>query len=89
MALAIAGTANFPIDMQKARSVVRLGYEFGLLNAVIDMTTKQLEKNLDAVIDMVNAIKTDTVLKDTLIKLMRKKWNGIFALIGKHLSKKP
>ena len=89
LALSIAGTSNFSMDVLKPRTIIRLGQNFGLSNAAIMMAVQQLEKNLEAAIEVVNSLDISSdEFKHIFIKLMRKKWNGIFALIGKHLSKK-
>lgn len=89
LALSIAGTANFPIQLLKPRTVIRLGQSFGLSDAAITMAVTQLEKNLESAIEAVNMLDIDNLeFRNAFIKLMRKKWNGIFALIGKNLSKK-
>ena len=90
LALSIAGTANFSMDVLKPRSIIRLGKGFGLSDAAINMAVTQLQKNIESAGDVVNVIDTVSAeFKNIFINLMRKKWNGIFALIGKHLSKKP
>jgi len=90
LALSIAGTSNFSIDVLKPRTIIRLGQNFGLSDAAIMMAVRQLEKNLEAAIEVVGALDiSSNDFKNIFIKLMRKKWNGIFALIGKHLLKKP
>ena len=89
LALSIAKTSNLPIDRLKARTIIRLGRAFSLSDAAIMMAIKQLEKNREIAIETVTALEISSVeFKSILINLMRKKWNGIFALIGQHLSKK-
>jgi len=73
----------------KPGTVIRLGQSFGLSDAAITMAVTQLEKNLESAIEAVNMLDIDNLeFRNAFIKLMRKKWNGIFALIGKNLSKK-
>ncbi|MBP9726015.1 MAG: HipA domain-containing protein [Gammaproteobacteria bacterium] len=89
LALSVAGAANFAIDVLKPRSIIRLGRAYGLSDMAIDMAVKQLAKNLPQAIHAVTAADImNSEFKEALVNLMRKKWNGIFALIGKHLSKK-
>lgn len=90
LALQIAGTSNLRIGDLKARHIVALGGEFFLSHAAINMMIKQLEKNLDAAKQVIVDADTGTDdLKNKLINMLEKRWNGTFALIGKVLSKKP
>lgn len=90
IALAIGGSANIPIGDLKARTLIRLGEEFGLPAPAIDMAVSQLGKRLEAAKDAITKSKTGTEsLKNEIIEFMGKRWNGTFALIGKVLSKKP
>lgn len=53
------------------------------------MTANRLEKNLEAAKDAIaNAKFGNPDIKNNLIELIGKRWNGTFALIGKALSKK-
>lgn len=89
LALSMIGSKNFPMQSLKPRTIIRLGQNFGFSNAVIMMAVEQLEKKLETAVEIVRALDVDHHdFKDKFINLMRKKWNGIFALIGKHLSKK-
>lgn len=89
LALAIAQSRDHPIGDLKGRHLVLLGEEFGLSSAAIDMASKGLEKNLEAAKDAIaNAQFGNPDIKNSLIELIGKRWNGTFALIGKALSKK-
>lgn len=90
VALAIAGASNLPVSKLRAKSIIRLGREFGLSDDVILMATKQIESNVEAALEaVVSANFGSMLLKNKLTKLMRKKWNAMFASIGTVLSKKP
>ncbi len=90
VALALAGARNVPIEKLKARSIIRLGKEFKLSNDAIHMAVKQLGNKLEQAAHAIASASTDNaLLKNQLIQLMRKKWNGIFALVGKALLTKP
>ena len=89
LALTIAGSKDHPIGDLKARHLVLLGEEFGLSPTAINMAAEGLAKNIEAARDAINeASLGEADFKDNLIRLMEKRWNGTFALIGKALSKK-
>lgn len=90
IALSISGNANIPLGDLKARALISLGEEFGLPAPAIAMAAGQLEKRKEAAQDAIAESKTGAAeLRDAIINLMEKRWNGTFALIGKALSKKP
>ena len=90
IALSISGSSNIPLGDLKARSLIHLGEEFGLPAPAIAMATGHLEKRKEAAQDAIADSKTGAAaLRDAIINLMGKRWNGTFALIGKALSKKP
>lgn len=89
LALKIAGSSDHPIGDLKARHLVLLGEECQLSPAAIKMASDGLEKNLEDAKDAIAEAEFGAeAFKDDLIKLMEKRWNGTFALIGKALSKK-
>lgn len=89
LALAIAGSKDHPIGDLKGRHLVLLGEEFGLSPAAINMAAEGLAKNTEAAKDAISEAPLGSAdFKDNLIKLMEKRWNGTFSLIGKALSKK-
>ncbi len=89
LALTIAGSKDHPIGDLKTRHLILLGQEFELSPAAINMAAKGLAKNIDTAKDAINeAPLGSNSFKDNLIKLMDKRWNGTFALIGKTLSAK-
>lgn len=90
IALSISGSSHIPLGDLKARSLIHLGEEFGLPAPAIAMATGHLEKRKEAAQDAIAESKTGAAaLRDAIINLMGKRWNGTFALIGKALSKKP
>lgn len=89
LALKIAGSKDHPIGDLKGRHLTLLGEEFGLSPAAINMAAQGLEKHIEAAKDAIQeAPLGEADFKDNLIKLIGKRWNGTFALIGKALSKK-
>lgn len=90
MALAIGGAKDLRISDLKPKSIIKLGEEFGLSPAAINMAIDELEANLEnAKQAILNASKGHEGLRHNIINFMEKRWNGTFALIGKSLSKKP
>lgn len=90
VALKIAGSKDHPIGDLKARHLVLLGEEFGLSSSAINMALQELSKRIEAAKDAIHDAPLDSaVLKDNLITLIGKRWNGTFASLGKVLSKKP
>jgi HipA-like protein len=89
MALALDGASNLAIGNLKAKHIVGLGNEYGLSQSAIQMSCDQLKKaipNAKAAIE--NASVGTSELKTNLIEILEKRWNGTFALIGQHLSKR-
>lgn len=89
LALKIAGSKDHPIGDLKGRHLTLLGEEFGLSPAAINMAAQGLEKHIEAAKDAIQEAPLGGAdFKDNLIKLIGKRWNGMFALIGQALSKK-
>lgn len=90
LALTMAGSKDRRTGELKARHLVLLGEEFRLSKAAINMAVEGLSKNIEAAKDAIDeALVSATDFKNNLIKLMGKRWNGTFSLIGEALSKKP
>lgn len=90
VALAMAGARDRRLSDLTAKHIIMLGQEFMLPSEAINMMIKQLEKHKDAAKQVVlDADVSAPQLKDKLLKLVEKRWNGTFASIGKLLSKKP
>ena len=89
VALAVAGSGNHLVGNLKARHVVLLGEEFGLSSSAVDMAVSDIGKNIEAAKDAVAEARTGSgVLKDGIVNLVEKRWNGTFASIGRTLSGK-
>ncbi|MCB9981253.1 MAG: HipA domain-containing protein [Rhodospirillales bacterium] len=89
LALAVAGSRDHPIGNLNGRHLVLLGEEFGLSPAAINMAAEGMAKNTEAAKDAISEAPLGSDdFKDNLIKLMEKRWNGTFSLIGKALSRK-
>lgn len=89
IALAIFGARDIKIGGLKPTSLIRMGHDFGLNNASINMAVKQLEKNIEAAKQIISEAKIgDSILKQQIIDMLGKRWNGTFSLIGQYLSKK-
>lgn len=90
VALKMAKIENARITELQPKHLVRLGREFSLSPAAIEMLANQLKKNLDAAKHAISQAEPGTdKLKNQLIDNMEKRWNGTFALIGQALSTKP
>jgi serine/threonine-protein kinase HipA len=89
LALSIGGASNLRVSNLKPKHVLKLGEEFGLLPAAIDMLIQRLLKNMPAAKQAITeALIGSSAFKNQLIKLMETRWNGTFALIGQSSSKK-
>lgn len=86
VALAIGGSHNLILGNLKPSHIIKLGAEFQLSNAAIQMAFEHLSKRIEAAKQAVTEAKIEAVtLKKQLIDLMEKRWNGTFALIGQKL----
>ena len=89
VALSLAGAKDLPIGGLKPSNIIKLGEEYKLSPAVINMAVEGIEKNFESAKQAISDSKFGSVtLKNNLISLMEKRWNGTFALIGKILLKK-
>ncbi len=89
VALSLGSTHDLPIGGLKASNIIKLGEEFGLSAAAINMAAQDIKKNIEAAKEAISEAKIgSSSLKNNLIQLMEKRWNGTFALIGKTLSKR-
>lgn len=90
MALSIGGVSNLMITELKPKHIINLAKEFSLSPKSLNLTYQQLKARKESAKQFI--FEDDIAsqeLKDTLITLMEKRWNGTFALIGQSLSKKP
>lgn len=84
VALALGGTSDLILGSLKPGSISRLGEEFRLGKAALNMAFNQLAKNRAAAKDAVAQARFGTAfMKDKIIEHMEKRWNGTFASIGK------
>lgn len=91
IALAISGAKNLIIESLHAKKILLLGQEFGLPPDSIKMAVDQLAQHKEAAQQAIANASLPIALpnlKNNLIHLMEKRWNGTFALIGQLLSKK-
>ncbi len=90
MALAIGGAHNMRIGDLKPSNIIKLAEEFQLPKGATQMVFEQLLKNKEAAYDAISSSPVkQSLLKDKLIEMMEKRWNGTFNLIGQSLLKKP
>jgi serine/threonine-protein kinase HipA len=89
-ALQIAGARDIKIADIKPKHLILLGEAYGLPHAAIKLAVDDLGKRLEKAKEAVfNTEQVPTSLKDNLIQLMEKRWNGNFSSIGQHLLKRP
>lgn len=89
MALSIAGTNNLKIGDIKPRHVIFLMEEFNLSADALMMSLAKLDKYRQAAQEAIFESEVgESAFKDQLIKLMDKRWNGTFSLVGEKLSQK-
>ncbi len=90
IALAIGSVREIPWPTLKARTLLRLGHDFGLSPSAIHMAHEHLAKYKDAALDTINENQiAPKTMKNSLTNLVKKRWNGTFSSIGRALSKKP
>ena len=90
IALSIGGASDLNIGSLKPKHIIDLGYAFGLNDKIILDTFKHLEKNLSAAKIAISTANIDCSLqlRNKLINLMEKRWNGSFDSIGQLLLKR-
>ena len=90
IALAIGGARDINIADLKAKHIIALSKDFSLSIPALKMSIETLKKNKSAAKEAIASSAFGTQdLKDQLIDIMEKRWNGTFDSIGTHLSKKP
>ena len=83
------GNANLRIGHVKANNILQLAKEFAVPYELVNIGVKQLQENMAAAKDIISAQKDIALnMKNQLISMVDKRWNGIFASIGQLLSKK-
>jgi serine/threonine-protein kinase HipA len=90
LALKIAGAKDIKIGDIKPKHLIFLGESYGLPHTAIKLAVDDLGKRLEKAKETIlQTEQVPTSLKDNLIQLMEKRWNGNFSSIGQHLLKKP
>ena len=90
VALSILGAKDMPLGNLKPQHIMKLGEGFKLSKAAIKMAYDQLARNIEKAQETIYKADLGTlILKDKLIEMVKKRWNGTFSLIGKALSTKP
>jgi hypothetical protein len=84
------GQGLLNIGMLKPKHIIDLGHGFGLNDKIILDAIQELGKNLIAAKEAISTAKIDCSqkLRDKLIDIMEKRWNGSFDSIGQLLSKR-
>ena len=89
VALAMAGTADIRLGALQPKHVVALGEGYGLAPRAIRLAVEDLGRRLDEARTAVSESEFGQApLKNGILKIMEKRWNGTFASIGQLLSKK-
>ena len=89
IALALAGAATLRLGALQPKHVVGLGEGYGLCVRAIRLAVDDLGKRLEAAKTAVSEADVGaTTLRDRLIDIMEKRWNGTFASTGRLLSKR-
>lgn len=89
VALALAGGRDLRLGALQPKHVVALGEGYGLPQGAIRLAVEDLGKRLDAAITAVSEAGIGSApLRDGLIDMMEKRWNGTFASTGQLLSKR-
>ena len=89
VALAMAGAENLRLGQIQPKHIVRLGEGYGLPERSIQLAIEDLGKKREEAKAIIADSRVGTVhLRDNLIEIMEKRWNGTFASIGQFLSKK-
>lgn len=87
VALAIYNARDMHIGKLGPTNIIRLGEEFNLKPAAIKMAIDGLAKHVDAAKQAISDAELGMPeIKNNLITMIGKRWNGTFALIGKYLS---
>lgn len=89
IALALAGAENLPIGDLQAKHIVALGEGYGLAPRAIQLAVSDLDKRLEDAKTAVSESEVGTAaLRNGIINIMERRWNGTFASIGQLLSKR-
>jgi serine/threonine-protein kinase HipA len=89
VALGIAGARNLKLGGLQPKHLLALGQGFGLPGPAIRLAVEDIGKRLEAAKTAVSEARVGgPVLRQGLIDLMEKRWNGTFASTGLLLSKR-
>jgi serine/threonine-protein kinase HipA len=89
IALALAGAENLRLGQLQPKHVVSLGERYELSPRAVQLAVDDLGKRLEAAKTAVAEAKVGAAsLRDRLITMMEKRWNGTFASTGQLLSKR-
>lgn len=89
VALTLAGAGNVRLGDLQPKHLVALGEGYGLPAASIELAVNDLGKRLEAAKAAVSeATIGPAPIKDALINMMEKRWNGTFVSTGPLLSKR-
>ena len=84
LALKIAGAADFSIGSLKDKHIRRLAKEFGIDDKQLEQMIAEIEARLELAKTAIENVRDiHDGLKEQLIKLIGKRWNGTFRLIGR------
>ncbi len=89
IALSIAGAVDLSLGKLQPKHMVLFGESSGLSSRAIALAVDDIQKRMESAKAAINRSNVgDLRLRDGLISLMEKRWNGTFASIGQFLSKK-
>lgn len=89
LALTLAGAQHLRLGALQPKHVVALGESYGLPQGAIRLGIEELGKRLDAAKTAISEADVGSAsLRNRLIELMEKRWNGTFASTGLLLSKR-
>ena len=82
--MTIAGAADVTIGMLKAKHLQKLAAEFSVNEKQLRQITEEIESRIaPAKAAIEKAAGVENVMKEKLIELVDKRWNGTFSLIGR------
>ena len=89
IALQVGKTKNLKLAALSPKHLIDMGREFGLSEQAVLVAIEEIGKKLKstiAILEDCNIVKP--LIKEKVIGLMEKRWNGSFSLIGQFLSKR-
>ena len=89
VALAVGRARDIRIGDLGAKHIIALAEDFSVSQATLELALKDLGGRLEAAQAMVEKSETGPKgMRDHIVSLMEKRWNGTFASLGRLLSKK-